>query len=248
MQRANWEARPLTPAMLAYAAGDVADLPALWDVLHRRLVEAGRLDWYHQEREAVRDQPPVEQRRDWTRTKGVGRLDPISRARLRSLWEAREDLARATDTAPARIASDKLLVDLALRPPTDAGELTRRGLRRAAAREWGGALLRALSSEGAATAEPSPRVAAGVRIPDENDRAKVDLLRALRTERAQSLDIDPGVLCPSRVLLGAVLRDPGTCDQLEQALGLRPWQWEQVGPDFCDALGLPAAGKAAAHG
>jgi len=248
MQRANWEARPLTEEMLTYAAGDVADLPALWDVLEQRLVEAGRLDWYRQEREAVRTQPPVEERRAWTRTKGMGRLDPVSRARLRSLWEAREDLAKATDTAPSRIASDKLLVDLAVHPPASTGELTRRGLRRAAAREWGAALLRALSGEGAASAEPSPRVAAGVRVPDEQDRAKVDQLRALRTERAQELGLDPGVLCPSRVLLGAVLRDPEDCDQLEEALGLRPWQWDQVGPVFCDALGLPAPRRAPAHG
>jgi ribonuclease D len=245
MQRANWEARPLTADMLTYAAGDVADLPALWRALWQRLEQAGRTSWYQQELEAVRSQPPVEERRAWTRTKGIGRLDPLARARLRSLWEAREGLARSSDTAPSRIASDKLLVDLAVRPPSNTGELTRRGLRRAAVREWGSALLRAVTladnGEGGLAQRPDgpPRL----RTPDDRDRAKVDLLRVLRTERAAELGIDPGVLCPSRVLLGAVLADPATPEELERALGLRPWQWEQLGPAFCEALELGPVGK-----
>ncbi|MBA2530303.1 MAG: ribonuclease D, partial [Euzebyales bacterium] len=63
MQRADWERRPLSERMLSYAAGDVADLPALWAVLHSRLVTAGRDSWYDQELAAVLAQPPVVRRR-----------------------------------------------------------------------------------------------------------------------------------------------------------------------------------------
>jgi ribonuclease D len=244
MQRANWEARPLTPEMQAYAAGDVADLPGLWAVLQERLRAEGREEWYRQELEAVRRQPPAEQRRAWTRTKGIGRLDAAARARFRSLWDTREQLAQSTDTAPSRIADDKLLVDLAVRPPASASELGRRGLRRAAVRTWGHALVeasRALPTADGRRAD-SGRPERG-RPPTDADRAMADTLRALRSGRAAALGIDPGVLCPSRTLLTALLANPTTPAELRDALDLRPWQWEQLGAAFSDALGLDGPGK-----
>jgi ribonuclease D len=242
MQRADWEARPLPEDMRAYAAGDVADLPELWTVLEQRLHQAGRWDWYRQEVEVVSAQPPAEERRDWTRTKGLGRLDPAARARLRALWDTREELARTTNTAPSRIAGDKLLVDLAVHPPVSTGELGRRGIRRAAVRTWGSALLAAIGTAQVALVEPLlGRTRAG-RAPTDADRAVVDGLRVLRTERAEELGVDPGVLCPSRTLMGAVLADPVTPAALRDALGLRPWQWEQLGWVFCQALELDGEG------
>ncbi|MPZ89382.1 MAG: hypothetical protein GEU81_15200 [Nitriliruptorales bacterium] len=251
MQRADWEARPLTEDMLAYAAADVADLPALWTVLHERLRTGDREEWYRQELEAVRLLPPVEQRRAWTRTKGVGRLDSAAKARLRSLWDARERLARSTDTAPSRIAADKTLVDLAVRPPASRGELGRRGLRRGAVRSWGATLMEALRAptEAGAHASSGNRAASGdherlsARVPTDQERALVDELRAIRSERAEELGIDPGVLCPSRTLLGAVLSAPASSAELRDALRLRPWQWEQLGDRFSVALALDGDGR-----
>jgi len=243
MQRANWEERPLTPEMQAYAAGDVADLPELWRVLAGRLESQDRWSWYRQELEAVQRQPPAEQRRAWTRTKGIGRLDPDAKDRLRSLWDTREELAQTTDTAPSRIAADKLLVDLAVRPPTSTSELVRRGLRRAAVRSWGAALLDALGAAQVVTTEPRRRAGGGGRPPTEADRQRADTLRALRSEHAAEIGLDPGILCPSRTLLGAVLSDPETPEQLRDALDLRPWQWEQLGAMFCEALGLDGPGR-----
>jgi len=243
MQRADWEARPLPEAMRAYAAGDVADLPELWSALEARLHAAGRWDWYRQEVEVIRALPPAEERRDWTRTKGLGRLDPAARARLRALWDTREELARTTNTAPSRIAGDKLLVDLAVHPPVSTRELGRRGIRRAAVRTWGSALLAAIGTAQVAIVEPLLGRSRAGRPPTDADRALVDRLRALRTERAEALGLDPGVLCPSRTLMGAVLADPATPAALRDGLGLRPWQWEQLGSAFCEALGLDGEGR-----
>ncbi len=242
MQRANWEARPLTPQMLAYAAGDVADLPALWTALERRLTATDRRHWYDQELAATLAQPPVEQRREWTRTRGAGRLDAAARARLRALWNAREDLGRSTDTAPGRIAGDAVLVDLATTPPRGVAELGRRGVRRQAARLFGHRLLAAIAEGDAAPPEPRSASRAG-RAPTDADRAMIERLRQLRSIRAKALGIDAGVLCPSRTLGGAVLADPATPAALRDALGLRPWQWEQLGATFCEALRLEGPGK-----
>ena len=239
MQRANWEARPLTDEMLAYAAGDVADLPALWEVLAERLDETGRRDWYDQELAALLALPPVEDRRKWSRTKGAGRLDSRARTRLRELWEAREELGRETDTAPGRIASDAVLIDLAETPPASVGELGRRGVRRQAVRSFGPALIDALAAGETADLDARPKG----RAPADNDRQLVDKLRAIRSARAKLLRIEPGVLCPSRTLAPALLADPATPDELREALGVRPWQWEQLGDAFCEVVGLEGPGR-----
>lgn len=237
MQRADWEARPLSRAMLAYAASDVVDLPRLWDELAARLAASGRSAWYAEELAARQARPALEDRRDWRRVRGAERLDPHARARLRRAWQARERHARETDTAPGRLAGDRVLLDLAERPPSSPAELPSRGMRRGVVRRFGGELITAL-----ATTERLDEEREAGRGPTEADRAAADRLRAIRSERAAELELDPGVLCPNRTLLSAVMARPATPEALRQALGLRAWQWAQVGPAFCESLGLTVPG------
>lgn len=242
MQRADWEARPLSEDMRAYAAADVADLPALWRELAARLSHAGRAGWYQEELAALLAQPPLEERRAWTRLRGIGRLDGEGRRRIRALWHRRESLARSTDTAPSRIASDRLLVDLASAPPTSRRELGRRGMRRESVRRFGSALMEAAERPDAVIMPPDVDDADAIvgrnRRPSQHEKALSDRLRSLRAELAEDLGIDAGVLCPSRAINAAVLAGPRTVDDLRTALALRAWQWQLLAPTFCEAFGL----------
>lgn len=242
MQRAAWEERPLTQQMLDYAAGDVADLPELWEELADRLEDAGRWSWYVQELDATLMQPSIEERRDWSRLKGVGRLDPATRARAQKLWEVREELARTTDTAPGRIIGDKVLVDLAVTPPSARGDLGRRGVRRQSIKEFGDELVGALRE---APEEPATRSGPRLRPPTEEDRALAERLRTIRSERATEVGIDAGVLCPNRTLMGAVVADPSTPEELRETLGVRPWQWDLLAEDFLEEFGIGETGEGA---
>lgn len=247
MQRADWEQRPLTEEMRAYAAADVADLPALWRELSTRLARLGRTGWYQEELAALLAQPPLEERRAWTRLRGVGRLDADGRRRARALWHRRESLARTTDTAPARIAPDRLLIDLAGSPPASAQELGRRGMRRDAVRRFGPALVEAAQQPDEVAAPPdahdSDAPTGRGRRPSSDEKALDERLRALRAGVAEQLGIDAGVLCPGRAVTSAVLAAPAGRDELRRALGLRGWQWELLAEPFCDALGLAPAGQ-----
>lgn len=231
MQRADWARRPLTEPMLEYAAADVADLPALWQTLRTRLEAAGRWTWYVQERDAVRAQPPLEERRTWRRLRGIGRLDRRAQARARALWHAREALARDTDTAPNRIVNDRVLLDVAATPPADLQALRRAGVRRQAARRFGAQLLRALRDS-----ETAPPVRSRPARFDDTDRALIDDLRARRSRVAASIGVDPGVLCPNRALEQAVAAGPASVDELRAVLAVRPWQWALMADEFADAL------------
>lgn len=231
MQRADWSRRPLSEPMLEYAAADVADLSALWRTMRARLEAAGRWDWYVQERDAVRAQPPLEERRTWRRLRGVGRLDQRAQTRARALWKAREALARDTDTAPGRIVNDRVLLEVAARPPDDVEALRRAGIRRQAVRRFGAQLLRALRDS-----ETAPPIRPRGRRLDDVDRALIDDLRVRRSRVAASIGVDPGVLCPNRALEQAVAAEPATLDALRAALAVRPWQWELMADDFAEAL------------
>ena len=242
-QRADWEQRPLPDDMAAYAAGDVVHLPALWEELSRRLEEQGRVAWYEEELAAELARA-AEDNRDWTRVKGAARLDPSQRAVLRSLWEAREAEARAHDIAPNRLVHDDVLREMAVDPPRTEAQLVRRSpRRRGLLRRHAAPLFAAL--EAGLAAEPEPRERNG-RWSD-GDRAIHDALRSRRARVAEELGLEPGVLCPSKVLSAAVAGTPEDGRQLCTLAGLRTWQTELLAEPLWDAY-VTARAQAEAAG
>jgi len=222
-QRADWEARPLSEGMAAYAAGDVVHLPELWRQLADRLDAAGRRHWYDQELAATIERAG-EDSRDWTRVKGAGRLSPAQRAVLRAVWQERERLAREHDIAPNRLIHDDVLRSIAAEPPRTEPQLIRRSQRRRSLlRRHAGELLAAV--ERGLEADPEQRESAGRRW-TESDRNLYDQLRRTRAEVAEELGIDAGVLCPSRPLWRAVAGEPADGPELCALVELRPWQTE----------------------
>ncbi|HQR47070.1 MAG TPA: ribonuclease D [Thermoanaerobaculia bacterium] len=112
-QRADWSARPLPPGMVAYAAADVAHLPALVASLEAELAATGRLAWHDEECARLAAAPfPGRRETDpenhW-RIKGTNALSAKERAFVRALWEVREARARALDLPPFRVLTNERL-------------------------------------------------------------------------------------------------------------------------------------------
>jgi ribonuclease D len=221
-QRADWEQRPLPDEMLAYAAGDVIHLPALWRSLADRLADSGRQAWYDEEIASVITNEG-EDTRDWTRTKGLGRLDGRARAILRHLWHARERLARADDVAPNRLLREATMIDLAERPAENADALTRRNQRRGRPTSEHAEELFAAQQAGL-TGPEEPRERNGRWT--ERERAAYDGMRTVRAEVAREVGLDPGVLCPSRALWAPARGGPTSAQELCDLAGLKRWQTE----------------------
>lgn len=232
-QRADWAVRPLSPEMIAYAAGDVVHLPRLWEELAARLGELGRTGWYEQELEAAVSRA-FDANRDWTRVKGSAGLDPQQRAVLRELWEEREHLARTHDVAPNRLLHDDVLRVLAADPPATRQELVERSpRRRRQLRRYADALLTAV--ERGLTGPPAPHDPAE-RSSSPRDRDAFDALRRRRADIARELGLDAGVLCPSRPLWRAVAGAPTSGVELCALAGLRPWQAELLADPLWEAF------------
>lgn len=231
-QRADWEQRPLPEDMAAYAAGDVVHLHALWEVLATRLDETGRRSWYEEELAAL-VAGAFEDARDWTRTRGAGRLSPEQRAVLRAIWEEREAICREFDLAPNRVLRDEVLVELAERPANDPAALVRRNQRRRRPSRPHAERLFAAQQAGR-QASPEPREMDGSTWRRVH-RDAYDAMRRARADVARGIGLDPGIVCPSKVLWGPARGEPSSPEELCRLADLRDWQCELLADALWEA-------------
>ncbi len=182
----DWQARPLSPAQINYAAADVTWLRLVYEVLRERLLRESRLGWVAEEAAALAD--PATYRTDpenaWRRLKfrgGSGRQFAIVQAV--AAWRERE--AMRINVPRQRIIKDEQIPELAAIAPTDIEELTRvRGIGRGFAE--GKAARSLLAVIAAAKSIPEPSL---LTLPRASDSAKsspglVALLKVLLAERA----------------------------------------------------------------
>lgn len=112
--RSNWCQRPLSGALLEYAAQDVIYLPQLAETLSEALDRLDRLDWVQEDcarlvkqRRAAPKQPAI------VRVKGAGRLSVIAMAYAANLADWRDKEAKSRNLPRSFIIKDELLLELA---------------------------------------------------------------------------------------------------------------------------------------
>ena len=127
-QWTDWAARPLSPAQLRYACSDVLHLLPL----HRELVSrlGPRLGWVAAEcqrlAEVARAAAEVREEDAWEDVAGSGGLTPRATSAVMALAAWRLATARLLDKPLGHVLTDKVLVELARRPPRDVSALRRR--------------------------------------------------------------------------------------------------------------------------
>ncbi|MCS5712968.1 HRDC domain-containing protein [Herbiconiux sp. CPCC 205716] len=251
---ADWSTRPLPASWLEYAALDVELLIDLRDSMAVLLKEQGKLEIAAQEFAAVvakEDKPPLAE--PWRRLTGISALRADRHlAAARELWLARDELARATDTAPGRLVPDSSLMVAARALPTSRRELAslKQFSGRASRSEidrWWAAIERALASDDipvqrrATDTLPPPRSWAD-RNPEADARLKTarTALTELSVERAIPLE---NLLTPDflrRVAWNPP--EPLTLESLSEdlaELGARPWQIELTAQPILQAFVEP---------
>lgn len=124
---ADWSTRPLPQPWLEYAELDVLHLVDVYEVLRDELTAQNKTEIAAQEFEAVRtrpDKPPREE--PWRRLSGLHTVrGRRALAVARALWQAREDFARAQDTAPGRLVPDRSIIAAVVADPKSKQDLSR---------------------------------------------------------------------------------------------------------------------------
>ncbi len=241
-QRADWSARPLSPPMLDYAAGDTVHLCELRDILLERLDAMGRTEWVAEEFENL-------EKIRWTgggegpetaflRLKGSKALQRRELAILRELYNWREETSARLDRASFRVLGNEVLFALAQQPVHSLEELGRvKGVGQEGAQRRGNEILAAIAKGEAIPERDLPRVERPARrIPDPALEARVEALKHRRNRLAEELQLAPGVLCPNGTLEAIARAEPTSLDALATIPELRRWQVKVLGPSLLEAV------------
>ncbi|WP_079406433.1 HRDC domain-containing protein [Streptomyces sp. 3211] len=253
----DWSTRPLPEPWLRYAALDVELLVDLRDALEKELDRQGKLEWAHQEFDAIASAPPAPPRKDpWRRTSGMHKVRRRRQmAVVRELWESRDRIAQRRDVSPGKVLGDAAIVEAALALPANVHTLSalpgygqRMGRRQLD--QWMAAVDRAkalpeseLPQPGATPAGPPPP-----RSWVDKDPAAAARLAAARTAvsaLAEELNLPQENLITPDTVRRLCWEPPQrlTPDAVSQALagyGARPWQVELVTPALVTALAATA--------
>jgi ribonuclease D len=241
-QRADWSARPLSPPMLDYAAGDTVHLCELRDILLEQLDALGRTEWVAEEFENL-------EKIRWTgggegpetaflRLKGAKALQRRELAILRELYNWREETSARLDRASFRVLGNDVLFTLAQRPVHSLEELGRvKGVGQEGAQRRGNEILAAIAKGEAIPDRDLPRVERPARrIPDPAFEARVEALKHRRNRLADELQLAPGVLCPNGTLEAIARAEPDDLGDLALIPEMRRWQVKVLGPSLLEAV------------
>ena len=239
-QRKDWSRRPLPPAMIAYAAADVRYLLPLAQSLKAELDEKNRLGWVYEEcaylsrvRPSTANNQPL-----YMNFKGAGKLDSRSLAVLESLLHFRREVARRKDKPLFRIFGNRSLLELAGKKPLNSKQLEKTGT--LSARQismYGREILTAIQSAMTLAAEElpvyprkkTPRVSLAV-------AGRVKALRNWRDRQAQTLSIDPALICNKALISTIAVRRPLKFSELTAIKEMKNWQRKEFGREIVMVL------------
>jgi ribonuclease D len=250
---ADWSTRPLPEEWLVYAALDVEVLVDLRDALAAILAEQGKTEWARQEFEAILAAgPPAPKADPWRRTSGVhGLRSRRQLGMLRSLWQARDDMARRRDIAPGRVLPDSAMVSAVQADPANEGALLELPVFRGRANRklvatWYGAIARGRTLP---ESELPVHSKSGDGPPPVNRWADRDPAAATRLQvaRAGIAEISEKHSVPVENILSPDLvrrlmwsppepRNTGTVAEALRAGGAREWQLELTLDVLTDAV------------
>ncbi len=222
-QMADWSQRPLPDRLQGYAAGDVAHLLRLHQVLTDELRARQRDGWVQEECRCLCQ--PSRYERDpestWQRVAGNRKLDPREAGVLLALVAEREQIAQQEDLVPHFLLTDEVLQLLARHAPRNRKELEmdrrfqQRGVQRYLAR-WAQAIAVGLEN-------PVKRVAARPPPPPEIETVAA-LMMLLVSDLATREGIAPSLLLKRDALIQALREQPQDTASFAELAGLHGWR------------------------
>ena len=240
VRMSDWGKRPFTASQLAYACSDVAFLVPLYRNLFRRLTDRGRLaeGLAHMEEVTSADYSrfgsQVKTFWDHQATKQVPLKDM---GVYKSLWEWREDLARASDRPRSMVVTDKALLALARHQPT-----TRRSLElckcldRRQMRQVGEDILTCVQRGQRQRVAARPRIQPAQAATDRQQLGLFNALRRWRLGKSNERGVDPDIVLSKHSLKAIAAEAPVSVAALAAYHILPDWKLEQYGQELVDIV------------
>jgi len=237
-QRSDWSRRPLTQRQLNYAASDVLYLIELTEKLTRELKAAKRLRWAQEEFETLCGRKWPDRSFDklgYLRIKGARRLDPKGLSILRELYLMRDKRAREIDRPPFKVLGNRTLLDISDQKPKKLAELAEiKGITELLIRRMGREIMAAVREGRKLDHGPIPKMSSGRRRIDRHAERRMLALKKWRTQAAERLAMDPGVLCPNLSLEAIAWRAPESPKDLLELPELKGWFSREFGPEVTE--------------
>jgi ribonuclease D len=227
-QRSDWSRRPLTEKQLRYAASDVHYLIRLADTLQTELTQAGRLEWAKSDFETLCGRRWPDREFDelgYLRITGARALDPVALAVLRELYLLRDQRSREIDRPPFKVLGNRTLLEISREKISDLDSLAEiKGISDLILKRLGKDLVAAVKKGLRKPHGPIPRLDTAVRRRmDRETEKRLAALKEWRGPRAQSLALDPGVLCPNATLEAIAWANPVSADEMKGIVELKDW-------------------------
>lgn len=235
-QKADWAARPLTPARIDYARLDTHYLVDLRDLLEAELQEMGRLELAREDfARASEVEIPKEKLNgsSWRRFAARKDLSIRELTILSELCTSRDQIAEKMDRPPFKVVSDRTLLEIARNLPEKDVDLAGIGLSPKQIELWGREILAA--ARRGAEAPPVKRELP--QRPADATLKRLDKLKSWRKQRAQDMGVESDVILPRVYLNSLAENPPKIMHELESIMADSPWRFHQYGAQIFRLLG-----------
>lgn len=247
-QRHDWSARPLLNEHLDYARGDTHWLPALREIMIRRLRDADRM-------RHMREECKLLERREWKgrpfdadgylRIKQANTLDDAGKRVLRRLYLYRDATAREMDRPTFKVMPDAVLVRVAHDKPTSMTDLERIFRGKSAMKRRHGKQLVECVRNGLEDDFPIPRLEkkrkkrTGPRpkLTGRNAERALNELKNWRNLRIENTEgLTPFLVASNTTLKSIAQSRPHTKEELLDVPDVRNWQVDEFGDEILAVL------------
>jgi ribonuclease D len=235
-QRANWGARPLSPAMLAYARLDSHYLIPLRHRLKTALEEMDRWPLAEEDFSRLCDTPapPLDTGAcQWWRIASGQDINAREAAVLFEVCQYRDQRARQVDLPAFKVLSNQTLVKIAQSCPQNDADLTRvTGLRGRQLERHGEGLLEAVKRG----MEAPPLHKPAQPRPDDHYLNRLERLKVWRRRTGQDWGVESDVILPRDVMEALAQSAPRELAELDDVMASVPWRKRQFGKRILSAL------------
>lgn len=238
-QKADWGARPLTPAQIDYARFDTHYLFQLRDLLEKELREKERWDLAREDFALgclvgkTKERPPSVNGSAWKRFAGRKDLSPRELTVVSELCLCRDRIAERLDRPVFKVIGDDILLEIARTLPEKDVDLAGIGLSPRQIRLWGEEIL--MATRRGVEAPLVKREQA--KRPSDAVLRRLEKLKVWRKKIAKEMSVESDVILP-KLYLGLLSENPPkSLQELEGAMKESPFRFRKYGAEIFRMIG-----------